>query len=100
MTFSRSVNNTTLSHSSPFTPCIVDILILGSENRLFLVLVDSDDFNNSWKLKRNLDLLKPVITSYLDNFQNKKLDDLKINFQYGGKAQTFNSLADVIFVIK
>lgn len=72
----------------------------GSENRLFLVLVDSDDFNNSWKLKRNLDLLKPVITSYLDNFQNKKLDDLKINFQYGGKAQTFNSLADVIFVIK
>jgi hypothetical protein len=72
----------------------------GSENKLFLVLVDSDDFNNSWKLKRNLDLLKPIITSYLDNFQNKKLDDLKINFQYGGKAQIFNSLADVIFVIK
>ncbi len=72
----------------------------GSENRLFLVLVDSNDFNNSWKLKRNLDLLKPVITSYLDNFQNKKLDDLKINFQYGGKTQTFSSLADVIFVIK
>jgi hypothetical protein len=72
----------------------------GSENRLFLVLVDSEDFNNSWKLKRNLDLLKPVITSYLDNFQNKKLDDLKINFQYGGKTQTFTSLADVIFVIK
>lgn len=72
----------------------------GSENRLFLVLVDSVDFNNSWKLKRNLDLLKPAITSYLDNFQNKKMDDLKINFHYKGKAQTFNSLADVLFVIK
>lgn len=72
----------------------------GSENRLFLVLIDSDDFNNSWKLKRNLDLLKPVITSYLDNFQNKKIEDLKINFQYSGKAQTFNALADVIFVVK
>jgi hypothetical protein len=72
----------------------------GSENRLFLVLVDSDDFNNSWKLKRNLDLLNPVITSYLDNFQNKNMEDLKINFQYAGKTQTFNSLADVIFVVK
>lgn len=72
----------------------------GSENRLFLVLVDSEDFNNSWKLKRNLDLLKPVITDYLDNFKNKRIDDLKINFQYNGKAQTFSSLADVIFVVK
>ena len=26
----------------------------GSENRLFLVLVDTDDFNASWKLKRNI----------------------------------------------
>lgn len=72
----------------------------GSENRLFLVLVDSEDFNNSWKLKRNLDLLKPVITSYLDNFQNKTMEDLQINFQYTGKTQTFSSLADVIFVVK
>lgn len=72
----------------------------GSENRLFLVLVDSDDLNNSWKLKRNLDLLKPVITSYLDNFQKKKMDDLKINFHYSGKSQEFNALADVIFIVK
>ncbi|WP_225969242.1 hypothetical protein [Treponema pedis] len=33
----------------------------GSENRLFLVLIDTDDFSASWKLKRNLDLLKPAI---------------------------------------
>jgi hypothetical protein len=72
----------------------------GSENRLFLVLVDSEDFNGSWKLKRNLDLLKPTIMKYLDNFKSKKMEDLKVTFGYKGKPQTFTALADVIFVVK
>jgi hypothetical protein len=57
----------------------------GSENRLFLVLVDTEDFNNSWKLKRNLDLLKPTVLKYLDNFKDKKTEDLKVTFGYKGK---------------
>lgn len=72
----------------------------GSENRLFLVLVDTDDFNSSWKLKRNLDLLKPTILSYLDDFTNKKIADLKVEFNFKGKPQTFTALADIIFVVK
>ena len=72
----------------------------GSENRLFLVLVDTDDFTNSWKLKRNLDLLKPTILNYLDTFNNKKLDDLKVSFEFKGKSQTFTALTDIIFVVK
>lgn len=72
----------------------------GSENRLFLVLVDTDDFGNSWKLKRNLDLLKPTILTYLDNFKNKQIDDLKVTFEFKGKPQTFTALTDVIFVVK
>lgn len=48
----------------------------GSENRLYMVLVDTDDFNGSWRLKRNVDLLKPMIKDYLDNFTNKKISDL------------------------
>lgn len=72
----------------------------GSENRLFLVLVDTDDFTGSWKLKRNMDVLKPVIKNYLDNFANKKIADLKIAFKYKGKPQTFTALTDVIFVVK
>ncbi len=72
----------------------------GSENRLFLILVDTDDFGNSWKLKRNLDLLKPTIFTYLDNFKDKKIDDLKVTFEFKGKPQTFTALADVLFVIK
>lgn len=72
----------------------------GSENRLFLVLVDTDDFNSSWKLKRNLDLIKPKIMSYLDNFGTKQMDDLKVNFKFKGKPQTFTALTDIIFVVK
>ncbi len=72
----------------------------GSENRLFLVLVDTDDFGNSWKLKRNLDLLKPTILDYLENFKDKKIDDLKITFEFKGKPQTFTALTDIIFVVK
>lgn len=72
----------------------------GSENRLFLVLVDTEDFNSSWKLKRNLDILKPTIINYLENFKVNKFSNLKINFNYKGKAQTFTSLTDIIFVVK
>ena len=73
----------------------------GSENRLFLVLVDTEDFNSSWKLKRNLDLLKPSILSYLDNFKkNKKIEDLKVIFNFKGKPQIFSALTDIIFIVK
>jgi len=72
----------------------------GSENRLFLVLVDTGDFNNSWKLKRNIDLLKPTIVSYLDNSKNKKISELRVDFEFKGKPHGFSALADVIFVVK
>jgi hypothetical protein len=72
----------------------------GSENRIFLVLVDTEEFNNSWKLKRNIDLLKPTIISYLNKFKNKKIDDLQIDFEFKGKPHGFSALADVIFVVK
>ncbi len=72
----------------------------GSENRLFLVLIDINDFSSSWKLKRNIDLLRPSIYSFLDEFCNKDIQDLKIEFTYPGRPQIFNTLADVIFIIK
>lgn len=71
-----------------------------AENRLFIVVVDTDDFSNSWKLKRNLELLKPTILSYLGNFKNKKLADLKVEFAHKGKPGTFTALTDIIFVVK
>jgi hypothetical protein len=72
----------------------------GSENRLFLVLIDTDDFNSSWKLKRNIDLLKPTVISYLNNFKNKETKELQISFEFKGKPQIFSALTDIIFVVK
>ncbi|MFZ1976430.1 MAG: hypothetical protein WAV76_00595 [Bacteroidota bacterium] len=72
----------------------------GSENRIFIVLVDTEDFENSWKLKRNSDLLRPAIIRYLNAFGDKKLNNLKISFKYKDKPQTFTSLTDMIFVVK
>jgi hypothetical protein len=74
----------------------------GSENRLFLILIDTDstNFSNSWKLKRNMDLLTPTINNYLDNFSDEKIKNLNIEFNYPGKTKTFHSLADIIFVVK
>jgi len=72
----------------------------GSENRLFLVLINTNDLASSWKLKRNLDLLTPTINTFLDGFSSKNISDLEVNFNYPGKSQTFTALADVIFVVK
>ncbi len=71
-----------------------------ASNRLFLILVDTEDFDSSWKLKRNLDLLKPNIKNYLDEFTEKNIEELKITFNYKGKDQTFTALSDVIFILK
>jgi hypothetical protein len=71
-----------------------------ASNRLFLVLVDSNDFDNSWKLKRNMDALNPTITTYLDSFKSKNMDDLRISFRYKNKTQEFKVLSDVIFVVR
>ena len=69
-----------------------------SENRLFLILVDSTSYEQSWKLKRNTDLLKPVISEYLDHFNKNKMNRLELDFQY--KSQNYTVLSDVIFVVK
>lgn len=68
----------------------------GSENRLFLILVDVDDFDDSWKLKRACPLLEPKINEYLNNFQIR--DDSKIEFKY--KGRDYKCLSDVIFIVK
>lgn len=70
----------------------------GAENRLFVVLVDNDNWDNSWMLKRNIKLLRPNIKKYLDNFKNKRFDDLKIEFSY--KSKVYTAYADILFIVK
>jgi len=69
-----------------------------ASNRLFLILVDSINYNSSWKLRRNLDLLKPTITQYLDDFDSKNIEGLRVDFRFADKEYT--CLADCLFVTK
>ena len=68
----------------------------GAENRLFVILVDSANMNESWKMKRAFSLIEPKVKNYLDNFNEQSLKE--INFVFQGKP--YKSLADVIFVVK
>ena len=68
----------------------------GAENRLFVVLVDSSDMTQSWKMKRAFEQIEPAVNSYLNGFTNKSLSRIDFTF----KGEKYSSLADVIFVVK
>ncbi|QQR54716.1 hypothetical protein IPG41_06040 [Candidatus Peregrinibacteria bacterium] len=68
-------------------------------NRLFLVLIDKNSLEDSWKMKRNLELLKDSVNDHLDKFVESDIERLKVEFDWmDGKRYT--ALADVIFVVK
>lgn len=70
----------------------------GAENRIFLVLIDMKNPDDSWKLKRNVDLMSPMISRWISNFKRTKANDLLAGFSY--KSRQYETYADVIFVIK
>ena len=67
-----------------------------ASNRLFLILVDSNNYFNSWQLKRAKDLIQTEVHSSLDKMANK--GGKKVSFKWNGKNYTVTS--DVIFVVK
>ena len=70
--------------------------LFGAENRLFLVLVDTKDMKQSWKMKRAFTLIEPTVNNYLDSFNAHSLK--KINFTF--KQKNYTSLSDIIFITK
>jgi len=67
-----------------------------SANRLFLVLIEKNNLEESWKLKRNIDFLRESIGSYLDKF--KINNNLEINFDW--KDEKYTSVSDALFIVK
>jgi hypothetical protein len=68
-------------------------------NRLFLVLVDKTNLEDSWKMKRNIDLLKDRINEYLDKFNVQNINELKIDFDWIDDKK-YTTLSDILFIIK
>ena len=70
--------------------------LFGAENRLFLVLVDTKDMKQSWKMKRAFTLIKPTVENYLDSFNAHSLKEIKFTFN----QKKYTSLSDIIFITK
>ena len=68
----------------------------GAENRIYLIVVDSKNIAESWKLKRAFDIIEPKVNEYLNTFQENTLKHIK--FQFKGKQ--YQSLSDIIFIVK
>lgn len=68
----------------------------GAENRLYLILADTENPEQSWKMKRAFSLIEPKVDDYIKNFSISSLK--KITFEYNKKSYT--SLSDVLFITK
>lgn len=70
----------------------------GAENRVFLVLIDMVNPDDSWKLKRNVDLISPLISNWVSRFKKRKADEFLVEFFY--KSRRYETYADIIFAVK
>lgn len=68
----------------------------GAENRLFVILADTADLSQSWKMKRAFPLIEPKVNDYLNHFNEKSLKEINFTF----KKNSYKALADVIFIVK
>lgn len=66
-----------------------------ASNRLFLVLVNTQNYFASWKLKRAKDLLERDIHRYLDAVQEGEVER-RVSFTWEG--QRHSALSDIVFV--
>lgn len=67
-------------------------------NRLFLVLIDLKNLEDSWKLKRNKNLLHEKINEFLDN--NKHIDFEKLKISFDWQDRSYTTYATVLFILK
>jgi len=66
-------------------------------NRFFLILIDLRNPEESWKLKRNKNLLKEKISGYLDANRDINFDQIKINFSW--QDHEYSTYALSLFIL-
>ncbi len=66
----------------------------GADNRLFVVLLDKNNPQESWKLKRNFDVVFSKIDEFFDKVQVSTKDE--IIFTYG--KRTYTAIAKVLLI--
>lgn len=67
-------------------------------NRFFLVLIDRNNLEESWKLKRNRDILNTRINDFLNENRNVDFNQFQLNFNWEGA--NYQSYATCLFIIR
>jgi len=67
-------------------------------NRFFLVLIDRNNLEESWKLKRNKDILSDGINNYLNQNRNIDFNQFRLNFNWEGTS--YQSYSTCLFLIR
>lgn len=68
----------------------------GADNRFFVILLDKENPERSWKLKRNFDLVFREIDNFFDNEKASEKDE--IVFAFGKK--TYTAISKVLIITK
>lgn len=69
-----------------------------ASNRFFLILTDVDNIYDSWKLKRNLSLLRSEIFKKMEDITEK--GSTKIEFYWEQERKSYEVKADILFISK
>lgn len=67
-------------------------------NRFYVVLIDRENPFDSWKLKRNVNLLKEGINNKINLFDSSKLNMISFNWFKDGK--TYSCYSELLFIYK
>lgn len=66
-------------------------------NKFFLVLIDANNLEDSWKLKRNKELLSNSINLHLNGMNRANIEQLNLEFEWENK--TYSTYADILFIV-
>jgi hypothetical protein len=68
----------------------------GADNRLFVVLYDSQNPEDSWKLKRDFGLIENKIDTFFDNEKVSTKDEVVFSYQ----RKTYTAISKLLFITK
>ena len=68
----------------------------GAENRIYLILADTKDLSQSWKMKRAFSIIEPNVNQYIAEFSSASLKTIKFEF----KKKVYTALSDILFILK
>ncbi len=69
-----------------------------ASNRFFLILIDENNYFESWKLKRNFKLLEKEITKKLDSISKQNIKE--IDFFWEKEKNIYRVKSEILFIVK